>query len=422
MMLLNELSFKFAVLATMVSAAGASIGRVQEGVFNSESFDFDNLNDAMNHCDTFVSCAGITYRPHEQLPDEWRVYFHSFIPPLLNNTKEHDWTTIRSDKHFVYHPGKVISKKKLDIDVDPSRLSLSEASAICKNHNECVALSYPASAQGLDGFEEILFVASVENISSPTDDMDVNDHWHTLVANEESKAEKANADAMVYIEELEDRPYDTCCERVVDIEKAHLPSIEQVQQMDTLPRISCDISKEDFQAQYEFTRTPVILVGCDKDWPAKTEWTLEKLTERYRNDDTTTWRTKKIDQPGEWDDELTWNEVMEIRSQNNGVYIFDPLESSGKESIDQDYSTPTPMEGTDYFPPDFPPAWGNRRWFCLGERGSGSLPHSDPFATDAWNSVSRAPCSSGYRFYSSWQCQFRYSPCSIVFFSPVCYS
>lgn len=386
----TKASFKFAVLATlmMVSTARATI--IQDDVFNSESYDFDDLNDAIDDCDTFVSCAGVSFRPLEQQPDEWQVYFHSFLPPsMLNNStnkeqQEDGWTTQRSQKHFVYQPGKVVSKDILKMDVNPLKLSLKEASDICHHHADCVAFSFPASAPGLDGFEDVVFVASVENITSTNDKQ----HWHTLVANEERKATKANPNAMAYHDELEDRPYDTCCERVFDIEQAHLPTLEQVQQMDALPRISCDISKEDFQTQYEFTRTPVVLVGCDKEWPAKTQWTVDKLTERYHHDNITTWRTKKIDEPGEWDD-FTWNEVMELRAQNNGVYIFDPLETdAGKESIDQDYSTPKPMDGTDYFADDFPPAWGNRRWFCLGERGSGSVPHSDPFATDAWNSVS----------------------------------
>lgn len=374
MMLFKALKIVALTICFLSAAhASSSIGRVPEGVFNSEQYDFDDIEDAMNDCDTTISCAGITYHPQEG-PDEWAVYFHSFIPPLLNNTKDHDWITRRSKNEFVFHPGKLVSNNILKLDVDPSKLSLREASTICKNHQDCVAFSYPVSAQGLDGFKDILFAGSVESISTATDDS-----WHTLVVNEENKAEKTNSEAMVYMEELEDRPYDSCCERVLDT--TGLPTIEEVQQMDKLPRISCDISKEDFQAQYEFTRKPVILVGCDQDWTAKTEWTIEKLSERYRDDNTTTWRTKKLDEPGEWDEDLTWNEVMELRAQNNGVYIFDPLDSPGKESIDRDYSTPKPMAGTDYFAADFPPGWGNRRWFCLGEKGSGSIPHSDPFAT-----------------------------------------
>jgi len=189
------------------------------------------------------------------------------------------------------------------------------------------------------------------------------------------------------MEEVEGKPYNTCCDRVHSLEEAQLPTNEEVQEMDTLPRIPCSISQEDFQAQYENTRTPVILVGCDADWPAKTEWTIEKLTRRFSNDNTTTWRTKTIDNPGVWDDELSWDEVMEMRGQENGIYIFDAIESPGKDSIHDDYDTPAPMKDRDYFADDFPPNWGARNWLCIGEKGSGSDIHVDPFSTDAWNSL-----------------------------------
>lgn len=99
-MFLRKVCIQVVVLATIFSVANA-VGRVPEGVFNSEQFNFDNLDDVTNDCDTTVSCAGITYHPHEQIPNEWAVYFHSFIPPLLNNTKEHDWVTQRSRRAVV---------------------------------------------------------------------------------------------------------------------------------------------------------------------------------------------------------------------------------------------------------------------------------------------------------------------------------
>jgi len=332
-----------------------AVGRVPDGTFNSEQFEFDDLEDAVEDCDNTNHCAGITYHPFEQNPDEWAVYFHSFIPPLLNNTKEHDWITQRSEKSFVFHPGKLASNDILPLDVDPSTLSLSEAGSICKSNPDCVAFSYPVHARRLDGFTEIVFARSLDGILTSTR---TGDSWHTLVVNDESKAEKANADALVYMEEVEGKPYNTCCDRVHSLEEAQLPTNEEVQEMDTLPRIPCSISQEDFQAQYENTRTPVILVGCDADWPAKTEWTIEKLTRRFSNDNTTTWRTKTIDNPGVWDDELSWDEVMEMRGQENGIYIFDAIESPGKDSIHDDYDTPAPMKDRDYFADDFPPNWG----------------------------------------------------------------
>ena len=46
---------------------------------------------------------------------------------------------------------------------------------------------------------------------------------------------------------------------------------------DTMPRIPCDISRDDFMNRYVKRREPVILVNCTKEWIAQTRWTVEKL-------------------------------------------------------------------------------------------------------------------------------------------------
>jgi len=369
--------FVLGILSIITSVA--AMGRVPDGLFSSDEATAETVKDAMEYCDTAVSCAGMTYRPNEDEEEEhdWTVHFHSFIPPLLNNSKEHDWVTERSHKAFVFHPGKLVSNSLLDLGMDPATLSLDQVMETCKNHTECVAFSYPVESSHLNGFDEILFASSVESLD---EDMD---NWHSFVINEETRAAKANAEVLWYDEDLKEKPYNTCCE---EASAESLPSIEDVRKMDTLPRISCEVSREDFLAKYEFTRTPVILVGCDEEWPAKIEWTMEKLTERFGNDTETTWRTKTVDTPGDWV-EATWMEMVNERDQNKSVYIFDPLEASAtKLSIDNDYIWPKPLIGKDLYPLDFPPGFGSRRWFCLGEKGSGTVPHSDPFGSDAWNS------------------------------------
>ena len=49
---------------------------------------------------------------------------------------------------------------------------------------------------------------------------------------------------------------------------------------DTLPRISCDISVEDFVANYILKREPVMLTGCIDTWKATKTWTMRKVLER----------------------------------------------------------------------------------------------------------------------------------------------
>lgn len=372
------------LIAILKLSGTLAIGRVPDGYFSSEESTALTLLDAIDYCDSHVACAGLTYRSNEDEDEEhdWTVYFHSFLPPLLNNTKEHDWITQRSDKAFVLHPGKLVASDHLmiDLQVDPSSLSLKDAQELCKNHSECVAFSYPINSSQLDGFDDIVFSSSLESIDT------THENWQTLVVNQANKANKTNPESMIYYDGLKEHPYSTCCEPAsID----SIPSVQQVQVMDSLSRISCDISPEQFLQEYEFTRTPVMLVGCDEDWPAKTEWTLEKLSERFGNDDSTTWRSKTLDTPQDFDD-LTWMEFINEMRQNRTAYIFDDLDDEAKLSIEDDYSWPKPFVDKDLYELDFPPGFGSRHWIGLGNKGSGTSPHKDPFGTDAWNSKCRA--------------------------------
>lgn len=60
---------------------------------------------------------------------------------------------------------------------------------------------------------------------------------------------------------------------------------------DTLPRISCNISAEEFEKNYIEKRQPVILTGCIDDWYATQKWTLQNLLTRY--DDEMLWKVRR---------------------------------------------------------------------------------------------------------------------------------
>ena len=55
-----------------------------------------------------------------------------------------------------------------------------------------------------------------------------------------------------------------------------------------MPRISCDISPEDFYQNYVKARIPVMLTGCTKGWLAEKLWAFEDLLLRYG--DNVTWK------------------------------------------------------------------------------------------------------------------------------------
>ena len=45
---------------------------------------------------------------------------------------------------------------------------------------------------------------------------------------------------------------------------------------DVIPRVSCNMGKDNFLTEYVQKRKAVILLGCQKDWPAR-KWTFEGI-------------------------------------------------------------------------------------------------------------------------------------------------
>lgn len=54
------------------------------------------------------------------------------------------------------------------------------------------------------------------------------------------------------------------------------------QAADTVPRVHCSwLSVEEFVERFERPRQPVVITGLQDSWRAPTEWTLDKLLQRY---------------------------------------------------------------------------------------------------------------------------------------------
>ena len=65
---------------------------------------------------------------------------------------------------------------------------------------------------------------------------------------------------------------DRCCKSIA--EEPNIPNGSAIK--DEMPRITCNMTKEDFLAQYVQKRKAVILQGCQKTWPAR-KWTFEGI-------------------------------------------------------------------------------------------------------------------------------------------------
>lgn len=357
---------------TVVSAASAgsllSSRDIYDGPFTSSPRD-DDLLHAIQSCDSSVSCAGISLASNGTV-ESHTIYEHAFVGQYAT-PKTHE-----TGKPYTYHRGRITGGHVLSVETD---LTLRDAKRYCTDHTDCVAFTYPVwSLSGLNYLPNVTFVSSLEEFQP-----DELDEYRSYVSNNVTRTANGvvNADALPYDEEVAKRPYRGCCT------KTEVPTMAEVEAADSMPRISCNISREEFFLKYEVPRKPVMLVGCDEEWPARTEWTYDKLAPRFAN--SSKWRAR-LGGKTESYSKTRWDVLANAMREDKPFYIFDQLVHPEGKTLEKDYIDPVPMRGGNLFQEmnDRGIFWaGPLRWFCIGKFGSGTKSHIDPFSSDAWNTL-----------------------------------
>ena len=368
----------------LFASADDSIPSHLAAPYSAKSDDLLKAEDALWDCESNPACAGLTAK------DGHARYMHSFIPD--DSCSTYPWETLRSKKKFVLHRGRAISESSggrgvLDI---VSGMSVDDAISRCSSLDDCAGLTFPVKSDHLLFPNNITLVSYVSFVEGSPDDM-----WRTYLSNYPERAHRIDhsrggvkLDRDLFFAAVS---FGTCCKRH-DANSDRIPTTDDIRAMDKLERISCDISREDFEKQYETKRRPVMLVGCDENWLARERWTFEELAERFDNN--TRWRVE-LDIPGNDGETIReavkWKHIVKWMSTGKRFYIFDELKSSHSKVLLEDYTTPGPFHNIDLHRHlfQFPYEDGPMRWFAMGTKYSGSLAHIDPHATDAWNSVVR---------------------------------
>ncbi|CAJ1371621.1 unnamed protein product [Effrenium voratum] len=148
---------------------------------------------------------------------------------------------------------------------------------------------------------------------------------------------------------------------------------------ETLPRVSADLSVEDFLERFERRSCPVLIEGCVKTWPAMGRWHREALLQRFGD---VPFAAGAADFPLR-----CFYEYAESNMDDVPMFIFDKYFGKRAPGLLEDYEVPEHFRGRDLFDllgdrPDF-------RWLLIGHRRSGSKWHLDPNKTCAWNAVVR---------------------------------
>lgn len=237
--------------AVVVSATDDSFS-LFSARFTSDAIEDVDLLTAHEDCDADPSCAGVSL-------DENRIHQHAWIGPFATPT------TIRSKKEFVRHAGRATGTV-----LSTSWMPLTAAKSYCKEHVDCVAFTYATTAPG---YEEHLndvyasFLSSVDMISVDKNEEDEHewtkddsdppssDRYVTYIWNSETVT-SIHPDAVVHADKQTEVDSDTstCCGQ----QQPLLPSMEEIRAADSLPRISCNISRHEFLVRYEIPQIPVM--------------------------------------------------------------------------------------------------------------------------------------------------------------------
>jgi histone arginine demethylase JMJD6 len=160
---------------------------------------------------------------------------------------------------------------------------------------------------------------------------------------------------------------------------------------DFMERISCDITRSEFDVLYSIPQKPVMLVGCDDSWPAKYKWSMDQLAKRFDRD--TLWRAvvgEEDDMDNEKNKQTPWGKIADAIANNVTFNLFDNIDDPHQQELISDYEWPLFARNTDvhdHFENIPPQDYGSMRWFGAASPLTGTDIHYDPYDTDAWNTV-----------------------------------
>lgn len=374
---------------------------------------------AMYLCEAQTNCGGLIFDEGETggINDDEEVEYSKVLTvPLHFEDKDDKDQGGNGDKNSnvfisskswliqrgaVMIPAHAVSSTILHTDYD---ITIEEARNRCQLNQECVAFSFPLQSENsLTRVDEVIYVNSIAQFDygpehlmqyfadSEEEDIYVPDiEWITHIFHDRKrlmgriprhldlKQSQWSSDSTT--------PYRPCCSM-----NAKLPTIEELKEADSLERIDCSISREEFFEKYEKPRIPVILLGCTKDWKARQFWSsFDTIQSRFQND--TLWEFQSItkdEQSGELlpseqktGVKITWGEFQEFYAKvkadpNYGtIRMMRKLERDDyiTEELKKDYDVPSPFEGADLYEKlprfhehFFPKGIGMMAYFIMGE-------------------------------------------------------
>eukprot|EP00898_Chlorokybus_atmophyticus_P004325 jgi/Chlat1/4894/Chrsp31S04908 len=137
-----------------------------------------------------------------------------------------------------------------------------------------------------------------------------------------------------------------------------------------------------FAAAYDLKQVPVMLTDVAEGWPARTEWTIDKLA---ANNPDAVFKVSQANGRKVTMRMADYCDYVQTQADEEPLYIFDSRFGEAVPQLLADYSVPR------VFTEDLFCVLGKRRpayrWLVIGPAHSGAGWHVDPAMTSAWNTL-----------------------------------
>uniref|UniRef100_A0A7S2XU57 JmjC domain-containing protein n=1 Tax=Attheya septentrionalis TaxID=420275 RepID=A0A7S2XU57_9STRA len=361
-------------------------------------------DEAIYECEVLSNCGGLIF-DNVGTPEERAT--HMLHVPIGVGFGLYPEIYVSSKPWLVHRGAVTVSTRDVASVIvrTATDITIEEARAWCQSDEECIGFSFPwKSEKSLLTVDEVVFINAIVdfdygyNANSNTYPVE----WITHILHDRSKLSNRISDNIDIREgkwqEGSTTPYRPCCSA-----NSTMPTIQELQEADTMERISCNISRADFYEQYEMTRKMVILEGCTDEWKAKDRWSsIERLLDRFDNE--TTWEffvDSKVYPESTWSSVKSYYDIHKKKNSietSGGLRLFRRLDPDNiTNTLKEDYDVPQPFQdpNLDLYEklPKFKTKWfprgfgGPLQWFIVGSYGTGTGPHVDPHSTDAWSTL-----------------------------------
>ena len=173
------------------------------------------------------------------------------------DVKSWKWIYYKPDRAFVTFPGIFEDgSNKQNIKFLQPRDGDNTPEYICEKDDDCVAIIKTANISTV----ALVDYLDIDNLNKRND--------KTTMVKIKNITQDTNIEAYNPWNDI-----DTCCPKHKKTNAKQITSLIN----DTMPRISCNISKEEFLNKYVRKREPVMLVNCTQEISNQPFWTFEKL-------------------------------------------------------------------------------------------------------------------------------------------------